>query len=267
VRIAVAGRFANLEFDDESQERLHDHLPTVVGSREDQADYLQQALEAHRQGAFDTALRLYTQSLREDRRLIAAWVGQVQMLVELGEHHEARVWSDKALELFRGNGELLAAKAQACVRLRDFAGAYNCSDAALQVPGSSPWRWEVRGELLLAGNKRRWETCFEKALAEPAADWFDRVVIARMLVYQDHAAAAGQYFRKALELAADRAYVWLQLGECQMALGLAAAARSSAARALELQPGYTAARRLQDALDSRSTLHWLGGLWRRWRQR
>src|SRR5262249_50249458 len=143
-------------------------------------ELLAKAHEEHHWGQFEPALRLYTRSLEANRGLIPAWVGQVQMLVQLEELHEARLWSDKALELFRNNGELLAAKAQACARLKDTKAAIACSDGALAVPGSSPWRWIARGEVLLATGQRQSEDCFRKALLEPAADWFDRVFIARI---------------------------------------------------------------------------------------
>ena len=68
------------------------------------------------------------------RRHVPAWVGQVQMLVELGELHEADLWADKALELFRDNGELPSAKAVARARLGRAADALQCSDAGLRAP-------------------------------------------------------------------------------------------------------------------------------------
>ena len=49
-------------------------------------------------------------------RLVAGWVGQVQMLVQLQEYPEADLWSRKGLELFPNNGELLAGRAQAFCR-------------------------------------------------------------------------------------------------------------------------------------------------------
>jgi predicted Zn-dependent protease len=135
------------------------------------------------------------------------------------------------------------------------------------MPGSSPWRWEVRGELLLADHKKQFETCFQTALAEPAAEWFDRVVIARMLVFHHRVAAAIGYLQQALALEPVRASTWLELGECQAELGLVGAARSSFERCLELQPGHAAARRQCDSLESASPWAWLRGQWRRWRYR
>jgi tetratricopeptide (TPR) repeat protein len=261
----VPGRFSNLEFDDEARGRERETKP-ARGQRRLETDLLDRAHEEHRNSQFESALRLFTRALQQDRKLVPAWVGQVQMLVALGEYHEARVWSDKALELFRNNGELLAAKAQACIRLNDLPTAYRCSDGALQMPGSSPWRWEVRGELLLADRKKQYETCFQTALAEPAADWFDRVVIARILVFHHRVAAAVAYLQQALELEPTRAGTWLELGECQAALGLRAAACTSYDRCLELRPDDVVLRRRRESLDAVSPWAWLRGLWRRRRR-
>jgi hypothetical protein len=60
----------------------------------------------------------------------------VQMLVMLGEHREARLWADKALELFSNNGELLAAKAQACARLSDRRASFAWAGPGRSAPSS-----------------------------------------------------------------------------------------------------------------------------------
>lgn len=258
----MAGRFSNLEFREEQRPKQELEVKAVASTP---PNHLNKAHEEHRWGNYESALRLYTRCLEENRRVIPAWVGQVQMLVLLGEYREARLWADKALELFKGNGDLLAAKGQACVRLRDFGAAYQACDAALQAPGSSPWRWEARGELLLAKNNGQYDTCFRKALAESQADWFDRVVIARMLVFHKRFAAACNYLKEALEREAAYAYGWFELGECQAAMALTGAAETSFQRALELRPGLAVARRALDELDGGSMRSWLGGLIRRWR--
>ncbi len=262
----MPGRFSNLEFNEDAQARQPTR-PAQRAAVRQAPEFLRQAREEHRGQRFEPALRLYTRALQEDHNLVAAWVGQVQMLVELGEFHEARVWSDKALDLFRTNGELLAAKAQACIRLNDRASAYACSDASLQAPGGSPWRWQVRGEVLLADHKRQADECFQKALVEPGADWFDRVLIARVLRYHDRVAGAVNYLLEALELQPGHAPTWFELGDCQLALGLTGAARTSFARALDIQADHAPARQALDALEVRSPLAWLRGLLRRWTRR
>ena len=252
----MPGRFANLEFREEPQNGrvVFGTQPTAAY---DAREYLTQAHDAYRWGRFETALRLYTRCLEHERAVIPAWVGQVQMLVQLGEHHEARLWSDKALELFRDNGEVLAAKAQAWTRLRDFRAGYACSDAALQTPGSSPWRWQARGEVLLAQGQHRFRDCFEKALAEPQADWFDRVIIARIYVYYQRTLNALECLKAAAELEPTHGYVWFEMGNCQAALAMTSAARASYARCRELRRDYVEARRAVEALDAMSFWTWL----------
>lgn len=261
----MPGRFTNLEFEDsrQSNEQAAAELRTTP---ELAPDHLAAADEEQHWGRFEAALRFYTRALQEDRARIPAWVGQVQMLVQLGECHEARVWSDKALELFRNNGELLASKAQACARLNDNVAALQCSDASLQAPGSSPWRWAARGEVLLARHQKFVDECFLKAVAEPVAGWFDRVVIARICTHYGRFTQALQYLRQAVELDPTRGAAWFELGQCQRALGLAGAA-ASFQHCLELRPDFAEAQAALEAASSSSVLTRLGAILFRWRRR
>jgi len=265
----VPGRFANLEFDDQRRQCKAEQESNKPSVQESSAcEHLEKAREEDRWGRFESSLRLYTRALQEDRAMIAAWVGQVQMLVQLDECHEARLWSDKALELFRNNGELLAAKAQACIRLRDMNAGRTCSDASLQAAGSSPWRWEVRGEVLLATGKKQYEDCFQKALLEPAAEWFDRVIIARIYLYRRRVTNALRYLTEALNMEPTHGYIWFQMGNCQKTLGLIPAARTSYQRSLELCPGSVPVSQALNGLQPhRSLSTWVGSILRRWSKR
>jgi tetratricopeptide (TPR) repeat protein len=263
----MAGRFANLEFDEEPRDETEQSASAISPTDRDGWALLERARQAHIEGQYEVALRLYTRALQDDRRLIRAWVGQVQMLVNLGELHEASVWSDKALQLFKNNGELLAAKAQACIRLRDPKSALACSDGAMQAPGASAWRWEVRGEVLLARRDAHFDICFQKALAEPDADWFDRVVIARIYRYYQRAAVAMQYLQSALDLSPQAAYAWYELGDCQRELGLLNAASASFEHCLDLRPDCREAADALQKLSHVSFIEWLGSVFRRWRLR
>jgi len=264
----MPGRFANLEFEDEQDRSSSEALEHLQLQAQGARNFLAEANEEYRWGRFDAALRLYTRALHEDRTAIRAWVGQVQMLVQLDECHEARVWSDKALELFRNNGELLAAKAQACTRLNDLKAGLACSDASLQAGGSSPWRWTVRGETLLAKGEPHHEECFRKALAEVTAEWFDRVVIARVYMFYGRVTNALWYLKEAIELEPSRGYIWFEMGNGQKLLSLDAAARSSYQRCLELRPDYREAQgALLELATNRPLLARIAGLWRRWRAR
>jgi len=259
----VSGRFSNLEFEDERQAHVSAHQHAL--QRAIDRDYLVEANELYRWGRFEEALRLYTRALKEDRAAVRAWVGQVQMLVQLDECHEANVWSDKALELFRGNGELLAAKAQACARLQDHKTALACSDGSLKAAGSSSWRWTARGEVLLAKGEKQHEGCFEKALLEPKTDWFDRLVIASVYLYYDRITNALVLLKEAMEMEPTRGYIWHQMGLCQQRLGLVAAARTSFDRCVELAPGYLpASKAVAELSRGRGLGDYLRGVWRRW---
>jgi tetratricopeptide (TPR) repeat protein len=261
----MPGRFANLEFQSPREEPRQ----PVVGSQAGAslaAELGARAKDAERWGRFEDALRLYTRVLREDRRQVAAWVGQVQMLVELDECREARVWADKSLELFQNHGDLLAAKAQAVVRLKDQDQALALSDAALAAEGDTPGRWRVRGEVLLARGQRFAGDCFEKAVAHPAADWFEQVVVARVYAYYGRMTNALLHIRAALQLEPAHGYTWLLQGQYQETLGQLAPARDSYAHALDLRPAWEPATQALEALDHGG--HWgrrLRGWLRRWR--
>ncbi|MHC5002530.1 MAG: hypothetical protein ACYTJ0_05345 [Planctomycetota bacterium] len=265
----MPGRFSRLEFDHEhGRERAEEHRALEEGTPVRTAGhYAELAEHACRRGRFESALQHYTRCVREDRTAIPAWVGQVQMLVQLGEYAEARLWADKSLELFRNNGDLLAAKAQAALRDGDRATALAASDASLKAPGSSPWRWEVRGEVLLARGARLYRDCFQKALAEPAADWFDRVVIARILLFHGRAAAALDHAQQAVQRRPAHAYNWLVLAECQSVMGWRSPAEASCRRCLELEPDLHEARVALEAILRQRSLTGLLRRLRRWRRR
>ena len=221
---------------------------------------LQLAVESYRLGRFETALHMYTRALREDRGLTQAWVGQVQMLVQLDEFSEARLWADKSLEVFTNNGELLAAKSQACARMRDHRAAMACSDASLQAPGSSPARWQARGEALLAKDPRRTRDCFERSLADRGADWFDRVIVARIYLYYRRAAAGLEYAQAALKLKPSHVYCWYVVGQCQEEIAWFDQAAESYERCAELSDEFPEARTALEAVRSRTGPQ---RLWRR----
>jgi len=255
----MPGRFNRLEFAQPPAQAAATR--SIVGNEVRTApDEVRAAIDHARSGRHEDALRHYTRALGYDRAVIPAWVGQVQMLVELGEHREARLWSDKALELFRNNGDLLAARSRACLRMGDRSAALACSDASLQSPGSSAARWQARAEFMIVENRDRARDCFEKSLAEPDADWFDRTAIARIYVFHGLHAAALEYALAGAHMRPSHAFGWYVLGQCQQEMGLRDQALASFARSLELSPSANPARTAADrALDESSA----GALWRR----
>ena len=176
-------RFDRLEFDPQPEERP-DGLPTGRASRSATSEqWLRKADDQRRRGLYENALRYYSRALELDKSLVAGWLGQVQMLIQLGEHPEAELWARKALELFRGQGDLMAGRAQALARIGDRKQAMELCDAALKQEGHSAYRWMVRGELMVAGRDEIDRHCFDKAVqADP--DWLVPLEIA--LIYLEH---------------------------------------------------------------------------------
>ncbi|MBI2901732.1 MAG: hypothetical protein HYY17_16225 [Planctomycetes bacterium] len=242
------GRFSNLEFGGNEPLR-EDEVP-----REEPRDerlYLRLADEDHRSARFERALRHYSRALEFNANVAAAWVGQVQMLVELGECEEARLWADKALEIHRDHPDLLSVKAVAWARLGDAKRAIEFSDAALAQKGTTPQVWLARGEALAAGGGGNSEYCFEKAAAESRQDWFMHLRVGRVCRHYGLYARALAWVQKAIRREAGQPFLWHEQGECQAGLGSAAAAEASFEQALTLDPGFALSRAALERLHDR----------------
>jgi tetratricopeptide (TPR) repeat protein len=253
-------RFQNLEFDEGARER---HEPET-GAVKDEAFYVAEASGAFERGRFEEGLRAWAKVLEFNPRNATAWTGQVRMLIELGEYREARLWADKALETFPNEAELLAAKAVALARAGDLSGALAFSDAAIEERGDTPYIWLARGDVLLARQEKRADYCFQKAVAMAPCDWLVHWLASRIYYFYEQFANALKAVQRAVELNTLQASAWLQLGRCQLALGLPGAAHTSFRQAQQLDPesadpeqGLT--RAAHAGLGVR-----LRGLWRRW---
>ena len=226
-------RFVNLEFGDESER----HSPEPQsGLGKDETFYLGEARSAFENGKFETALRYFSKVLEFNPRNPAAWTGQVQMLIEMGECHEAKLWADKALEQFPHEPELLAAKAVALGRAGDLQGALVFSDASIEERGDTPYVWLARGDVLLARREKLADFCFDKARQLAPNDWCVTWLAARIRYFYEQFAAALKLMQQAVEWNAGHFLMWLELGRCQQALGLAGPATISFNRARELNP-------------------------------
>ena len=241
-------RFGRLELDDQRPEEPGGGDLTPPEEARDEHYWLRLADRERRQGHHENALRMYSRALEYNKSVIPAWVGQVQMLVMLGEYPEAELWARKALEIFKNNPDLLAGRAQAFCRMGDRRRAMACCDQALQQPGDSAYRWMARGELMVAGKESLDRHCFDKAvLADP--DWLVPLEIALILLHYDQPSKALPRLRAAIEGEPESFFAWWQRANCEKALGLTEAARRSVRRCLELAPGHPEARHLQDTLD------------------
>jgi tetratricopeptide (TPR) repeat protein len=248
-------RFGNLEF---SGQRGEEARRSEVLS--DETRCLQEANLAFRRGDFELALRQFARAMECNPSNPASWVGQIRMLIELDEIDEANQWADKALDRFPRDPEVLAAKAVALARRGDGRAALAFSDAAIEEHTSSPYVWLSRGDVLLARAEKRAEYCFTKALATAAGDWLWPWLAARIHYVHQKFSLALKLATQALALDSAQAVVWYQIGRCQFALGLEAAAEESFRQGQELDPQCPEADRVRR--DGRP-----GSAWRRWQER
>jgi tetratricopeptide (TPR) repeat protein len=225
-------RFGHLELGGESE----DQSPQKQALAKDEAYYRAEARRAFENGDFERALRHYAKVLEFNPNAAEPWTGQVRMLIELGQHHDANQWADKALERFPRDAELLAAKAVALARGGDLQGALAFSDSAIEERGDAPYVWLSRGDVLLARKESRADYCFEKALLLAPGDWFVAWLGARVRCYYQQFVLALKLLQQAVELNATHFLLWLELGRCQQALGLAGPARHSFEQARQLKP-------------------------------
>ena len=253
-------RFANLELGGESEDQARQQKALV----KDEAYYLAQAKTAFENGEFEQALRLYGKVLEFNPHSAVAWGGQVRMLIELGHYDEARVWADKALERFPREAELLAAKGVALGRSGDLQGALAFSDSAMEERGDTAYVWLARGDVLLARKESRADYCFEKAVALAPRDWLVAWLGARIRYFYMQFALAVKLLQQAVELNTAHFVVWLELGRCQQALGLAGSARHSYEQARQLNPNCQEARLALIRLSGMGAGERLRGWWRRW---
>jgi tetratricopeptide (TPR) repeat protein len=252
-------RFVNLEFDGESEGQSQ----RQEGLVKDEAYYVAEACTAFENGRFEQALRLYSKVLEFNPENASAWTGQVRMLIELGEFKEAKLWADKALERFPREAELLAAKAMALGRHGDLQGALSFSDASIEERGDTPYVWLARGDVLLAREESRADYCFEKAMLLAPRDWFVAWLAARIRTYHEQFVLALKLLQQAVEWNSSHCILWLEMGQCQQALGLIGPAQTSFTQARQLDPLCQEARLGLTRLSATGVGPRLRGWWRR----
>ncbi len=230
-------RFDKLELDP-SDDRPPDRPAAAARVDKDEHHWMRLAGENRRTGNYENALRFFSRALEVNKALVPAWVGQVQMLVQLHEYPQASLWSQKALELFPSQGDLMAGQAQAECRMGNVKKAYALSDGALRQRGESAYRWQVRGELMVNGKERTDRHCFDKAqLAEP--DWLVPLESAIIYSFYNVFSKAQQRAQMAVEKAPDAYYAWYILGASQAKIGFSNPAIASFNRCLELCPRHS----------------------------
>ena len=239
------GRFTKLEFDS-TPEPDRPGRPQDIGP-----DILfLQAEREYRDGNFEQALRYYSRALECDKLMVEAWRRQVVILIELAEFSEAALWADKASELFPNDPDLLAGKACALCRLGDVKQALKIVDRAIRLPGSSPYPWISRGEVLLATKEGRYDYCFSKAVTMAPTSWNVLAQVGRVYQYYGIYSKAIEYFKRSMGCDASVLFIYLETARCQKALGLLSHARAALQQLLRVNPKHFEARRELESLSS-----------------
>ena len=252
-------RFANLEFDDK---RAGAPKPDGAPLRNAQS-FAETANEFYLAGDFEKALRDYTRALEQNSAFFEGWSGQIRMLIELGEHKEALLWADKALELFPENPSLFALKSIACCRAGVLDKSMAYSDNAIAARGATPDVWLARGEILFRRRSPMAGHCVIKAigLAEKTVPVV-RLEAGRLLIRVNRYSDALSHLAQAVSVLPKAALAWYELGRCQRALGLPAAVESFEA-SLRLRPRWEKPQKALDQFNSRGLAERLKGAFRR----
>lgn len=229
-------RFANIEFDDGRKEP---QKPELKGTPiRDAAHFEAAADDFYLAGDFEQALRHYSRCLEHNAAWFNGWFGQVRMLIELGEYPEALMWSDKALQLFPENPDLLGAKAVASARNGQISKAMAFSDNALSRPNGTAYVWLARAEILAEQRKVAVEECTRNATGMAGAKaGIIRLEAGRILMRARRFATALEHLQAAIAVYPKSALAWYELARCQHALGQPQAA-TSAEQSLQLRPGW-----------------------------
>ncbi len=250
-------RFSQLEFGDRS-----DKEPGKAGTGEEIRDeeyFHKQAVRYWLAGDFELALRHYSRSLEQNSSFYPGWVGQVLMLIELGEYREAAVWVDKALEMFPEHPELLAVKAVACARDGRMEKALGYSDNSIGKDNVTSAVWLARAEVLLNRRSNIADNCVSKAVSIAGEEApMVRLRAGRLLNRQGDYAGALGYLQKAVDEFPKSALAWYELGRCQAGLGRSEA-RVSFEQALKLRPNWRVAEEALRKVKGRGFLRRLFG--------
>ena len=228
-------RFSQLEFGEVSPERK----PAFSGEPIRGADYFyKEALKCWLAGDFEPALRNYSKVLEKDSTFFDAWVGQVLMLIELGEYREALIWADKALELFPEHPELLALKAVANARDAKMEKAIAYSDNSISKDNITPRVWLARAEVFLNRRSPIADNCISKAISIAGSNApVIKLEAARLLRKKGSYSTAIGYLNEVVKVFPTSALAWYNLGCCQAKLGRSEAT-ATLEQSLKLRPNW-----------------------------
>ncbi len=241
------GRFSSLEIDEYKSPREGMASGGAESPGEGRKHFVEQIRDADyymmQTGSFaldgehEKALRAYAAALGENPLLLEAWVGQVRMLLELGEYPEAVLWADKAIERFPDHPQLLAAKSIALYRMGRHRQARGMNDMALQKKGEFEIVWLSRGEIMLGEDRTASTECFEHARRLSTHQATTMMHIGDLFLRYGHHSQALSALREASRELPHASWVWYQLGRAQTGVGDYEQARISFGEAHKLNPG------------------------------
>lgn len=237
------GRFDHLEMSNPDID-IFESEPDDSDIR-DENYYSEQASEAYFCENYEKALAYYSRALQYNITLEECWLGQLQCLVDLGELHEAVVWSERALEKFPKSAPILAARAIAESRSGRKDTAMGFSDGSFSASGVTAYCWIARGEVLLSIKKGNSNACFSKAVEMSPSDWAVRAAIGRTLCMNNLPREAIAYFRQALQLDSSKYICWYWIGKCSESIRQYSEAEAAYRQVLSMCPSCTKA---QEAL-------------------
>lgn len=240
-------RFSQLEFDEKEPERKRPQGEPV----RDANYFLRTALKYWLAGDFEVALRNYSRVLEQNKLAFEGWIGQVLMLIELGEYKEALIWADKALGLFPEHPELLAVKAIACCRDAKMDKAIAYSDNSISKEQITSRVWLARAEVMISRKSQVADGCISKAIS--IAGKMVPVIkleAARLLRKKGHYSAAIGHLNEVVHVFPKSALAWYELGCCQAKLGLPQA-QAAIEQSLQFRPDWEVAKKALNKCSSR----------------
>ena len=252
-------RFSNIQADEppspeaspEEQQYDHDY-------------YVGLAQEAQRRGNFDTALRYYGRALEQDREQQVAWLGQIEVLMAMGQPEEAETWLEQAAGVIGEAPPLLALRAIAAARSGKFEDAQAWSDRALRDGGDNPIVWLSRAEVLYCrGSAQMARVNLNKAY-ERAPGSALGLRCGEVALNANDLSGARPWLERAARDELDNPMAALLLGIYWERAGNLEQAKVELRRALALEPHLKAATLALEDIENRGLWSTLKATLRRW---
>jgi tetratricopeptide (TPR) repeat protein len=163
----------------------------------------------------------------------------------MNQLREADLWVGRALELFPEDATLISLRAVVYAFMGMLKRAVGTSDYALSK-GSTTHAWIARGQVLLIADNKNARFCFDKAMEiAESGDWRTPMMIGLIFLRQKRHGTALEYFIKAAESNANNYYLWYHIARCYYQLSFNQKALDAISRALEINPEFRAAQRLE----------------------